>query len=44
MILEVFWEKLPSEGGTGGAEATSLSTGILQSQLHHPRGGIFTYI
>ena len=32
----------PSGGGAGGAETTSSSMDILQGQLHHPRGEIFT--
>ena len=32
----------PYGGGTSGAKATSLSTGIFQGRPHHPRGGMFT--
>ena len=34
----------PYEGEASGAKATSSSTYILQGQLHHPRGGMVTYI
>ena len=41
MILEMLGES-PDGEGTGGTKATSSSTDILQDQLHHPRGGMFT--